>query len=105
MPVNIIIDGSRKNTSTILYERYYQKGKYKMIKHYIEKANFEDTGFSYALSLISGKQMSQVTEVRGNTMHGLPPSPLSESAGAKQLSWINSSFSKRVCVFESNVVK
>lgn len=26
-----------------------------MIKKYIEKANFEDTGFSYALSLISGK--------------------------------------------------
>lgn len=26
-----------------------------MIKHYIEKANFEDTGFSYTLSLISGK--------------------------------------------------
>lgn len=26
-----------------------------MIKNYIDKANFEDTGFSYALSLISGK--------------------------------------------------
>ena len=26
-----------------------------MIKSYIEKANFEDTGFSYTLSLISGK--------------------------------------------------
>ena len=26
-----------------------------MIKPYIENANFEDTGFSYALSLISGK--------------------------------------------------
>lgn len=26
-----------------------------MIKNYIENANFEDTGFSYALSLISGK--------------------------------------------------
>lgn len=26
-----------------------------MIKHYIEQANFEDTGFSYTLSLISGK--------------------------------------------------
>ena len=26
-----------------------------MIKNYIEKANFEDTGFSYTLSLISGK--------------------------------------------------
>ncbi len=26
-----------------------------MIRDYIEKANFEDTGFSYTLSLISGK--------------------------------------------------
>jgi len=26
-----------------------------VIKNYIENANFEDTGFSYALSLISGK--------------------------------------------------
>ena len=26
-----------------------------MIKKYIEKANFEDTGFSYTLSLINGK--------------------------------------------------
>ncbi len=26
-----------------------------MIKNYIEEANFEDTGFSYTLSLISGK--------------------------------------------------
>lgn len=26
-----------------------------MIEEYIEKANFEDTGFSYTLSLISGK--------------------------------------------------
>ena len=26
-----------------------------MIKNYIEHANFEDTGFSYTLSLISGK--------------------------------------------------
>lgn len=26
-----------------------------MIKPYIERANFEDTGFSYTLSLISGK--------------------------------------------------
>ena len=25
------------------------------MKHYIENANFEDTGFSYTLSLISGK--------------------------------------------------
>ena len=26
-----------------------------MIKNYIEEANFEDTGFSYTLSIISGK--------------------------------------------------
>ena len=26
-----------------------------MIKNFIENANFEDTGFSYTLSLISGK--------------------------------------------------
>ena len=26
-----------------------------MIKNYIEQANFEDTGFCYTLSLISGK--------------------------------------------------
>lgn len=26
-----------------------------MIQNYIENANFEDTGFHYALSLISGK--------------------------------------------------
>ena len=35
--------------------RYLLKGKRKMIINYIEKANFEDTGFSYTLSLISGK--------------------------------------------------
>ncbi len=55
MSINIIIDGNTKNTSTILYKRYYRKGKCNMIKDYIEKANFEDTGFSYTLSLISGK--------------------------------------------------
>jgi len=55
MSINIIIDGNWENTSTVLYERYYCKGKCKMIKNYIEKANFEDTGFSYAQSLISGK--------------------------------------------------
>ena len=30
-------------------------GESKMIKNYIENANFEDTGFAYTLSLISGK--------------------------------------------------
>ena len=55
MSINIIIDGNVKNTSTVLYERYYRKGKCKVIKNYIEKANFEDTGFSYTLQLISGR--------------------------------------------------
>ena len=55
MPINIIIVGSGENASTVFHERYYHKGKRKMIKKYIEKANFEDTGFSYTLSLISGK--------------------------------------------------
>ena len=55
MPINIIIVGNGENTSTIFGERYYRKGKRKMIKKYIEKANFEDTGFSYTLSLISGR--------------------------------------------------
>lgn len=31
------------------------KGSVNMIKNYIENANFENTGFSYTLSLISGK--------------------------------------------------
>lgn len=50
-----IVACNRKSTSTILKDRYYQKGKRKMIKNYIENANFEDTGFSYTLSIISGK--------------------------------------------------
>ena len=45
----IIIMNNGKNTSTILKESV------EMIKNYIDKANFEDTGFSYTLSLISGK--------------------------------------------------
>src|SRR5699024_9800409 len=31
------------------------KGSVTMIRNYIENANFEDTGFSYTMSLISGK--------------------------------------------------
>lgn len=50
-----IVACNRKSTSTILKDRYYRKGKRKMIKNYIENANFEDTGFSYTLSIISGK--------------------------------------------------
>ena len=30
-------------------------GESEMIKNYIENSNFEDTGFAYTLSLISGK--------------------------------------------------
>ena len=41
-------------TSTDIIERYYLKGKH-MISKYIENADFEETGFSYTLSLISGK--------------------------------------------------
>ena len=41
-------------TSTIFYVRYLPWRKC-MIRDYIENANFEDTGFSYTLSLISGK--------------------------------------------------
>ena len=42
------------NSSTGNYDRYYLWRK-QMIKNYIENANFEDTGFAYTLSLISGK--------------------------------------------------
>lgn len=34
---------------------YFYESEKDMIRDYIEKANFEDTGFSYTLSLISGK--------------------------------------------------
>lgn len=55
MSLLTIIAITEQKTSTGLYERYYHKGKRKMIKKYIETANFEDTGFSYTMSLISGK--------------------------------------------------
>ena len=53
--LNTIISGIENNSSTGILEMYYLKGKRIMIKNYIENANFEDTGFSYTLSLISGK--------------------------------------------------
>ena len=53
--LHIIVADNGKNTSTVFLDMYYLWRKYKMIKNYIEKANFEDTGFSYTLSLISGK--------------------------------------------------
>ena len=34
---------------------YFYESVKDMIRDYIEKANFEDTGFSYTLSLINGK--------------------------------------------------
>ena len=43
------------NSSTIHKDMYYLKRKRHMIQNYIENANFEDTGFAYTLSLISGK--------------------------------------------------
>ena len=51
---NRIVITQEDYSSTDIYERYYPRRKY-MIKQYIENANFEDTGFSYTLSLISGK--------------------------------------------------
>lgn len=51
----IIILKGRKNTSTVIIDRYYRKGKCNMIKNYMEHGDFEETGFSYTLSLIAGK--------------------------------------------------
>lgn len=39
----------------IMLGTYFYESEKDMIRDYIEKANFEDTGFSYTLSLISGK--------------------------------------------------
>ena len=50
----IIISMQIVNSSTGNYDRYYL-GRKRMIQNYIENANFEDTGFAYTLSLISGK--------------------------------------------------
>ena len=59
-----------------------------MIKNYIENANFEDTGFAYTLSLISGKHkmvilycLMEFETVRFNELlkgfpHGLLPGEL-----------------------------
>lgn len=51
------INNTGIDSSTGMYERYFPAGKHRtdMISRYIENANFEDTGFSYTLSLISGK--------------------------------------------------
>ena len=50
----IIISTQIINSSTGNYDRYYL-GRKLNDKNYIENANFEDTGFAYTLSLISGK--------------------------------------------------
>ena len=50
----IIISTQIINSSTDNCDRYYLRRK-QMIQNYIENANFEDTGFAYTLSLISGK--------------------------------------------------
>ena len=50
----IIIRRKSRNSSTGQKDRYCLCRK-QMIKNYIENANFEDTGFAYTLSLISGK--------------------------------------------------
>ena len=50
----IIISTQIVNSITDNYDRYYLRRK-RMIQNYIENANFEDTGFAYTLSLISGK--------------------------------------------------
>ena len=49
-----------------------------MIKNFIENANFEDTGFSYTLSLISGKYkmvilycLMEYEVVRFNELNGI----------------------------------
>ena len=49
-----------------------------MIQNYIEHANFEDTGFSYTLSLISGKHkmvilycLMEFRVVRFNELSGI----------------------------------
>ena len=39
-----------------------------MIRTYMENANFEDTGFSYTLSLISGKHKMVIQVVRFNEL-------------------------------------
>ena len=51
----IIIVSNGKKSSTIIKDTYYLKGKCNMISKYIDNANFDETGFSYTLSLISGK--------------------------------------------------
>ena len=55
LPLYIIIVSKGKKSSTDIKDMYYLKGKFNMISKYIDNANFDETGFSYTLSLISGK--------------------------------------------------
>ena len=51
-----------------------------MIKNYIEKANFEDTGFSYTLSLINGKYKMVILYC----LMEFGTQPVAERAGKRQ---------------------
>ena len=55
LPLYIIIVSKGKKSSTVIKDMYYLNGKCNMISKYIDNANFDETGFSYTLSLISGK--------------------------------------------------
>lgn len=55
---DIIIASTNNISSTVILDIYYPKRKcdrMSCMEKYISNANFEDTGFSYTMSLISGK--------------------------------------------------
>lgn len=55
---DIIIASANNISSTVILDIYYPKRKrdrMSCMEKFINNANFEDTGFSYTLSLISGK--------------------------------------------------
>ena len=55
---DIIIASTNNISSTVISDIYYPKRKcdrMSCMEKYISNANFEDTGFSYTMSLISGK--------------------------------------------------
>lgn len=55
---DIIIASANNISSTVILDIYYLKRKcdhMSCMEKFINNANFEDTGFSYTLSLISGK--------------------------------------------------
>ena len=51
----MITEDGRKNKYHLLHYILSRKKVISVISRYIENANFEDTGFSYTLSLIDGK--------------------------------------------------